>query len=174
MKNNWYVLTGAPSSGKTTVLEELKKKGYKVYEEWARVYIDQEIKSGRSIQEIRKDESQFQEKILDLKVNFEKTLHSQSTLFLDRGIPDSIAYMKLCGIPIKPQFQQILKKCSYKKVFLLELLEYKIDYARTESQKDAFILDSLLKASYKDLGMELIKVPKMSVEKRVNFIIKNL
>ena len=43
ISNNWYVITGAPSSGKTTLLEYLKKKGQKVYFEWARIYIDQEM-----------------------------------------------------------------------------------------------------------------------------------
>lgn len=56
MKNNWFALTGAPSSGKTTVLKELEKKGYKVYEEWARVYIDSEMQKGKTLKEIRKDE----------------------------------------------------------------------------------------------------------------------
>lgn len=174
MKNNWFALTGAPSSGKTTVLKELEKKGYKVYEEWARVYIDSEMQKGKTLKEIRKDEVQFQNKILQLKIDFEKTLNPSSTLFLDRGIPDSIAYMKLCKAPIDSKLEKSIKKCTYKKVFLMELLEYETDYARTESQEEAMILDTLLENAYKELGMAVIRVPRMSIEKRVDFILKDL
>lgn len=172
--NNWIVITGAPSSGKTTVLKELEKLGYKVYEEWARVYIDSEMKSGKTLKEIRHDELEFQKKILQLKIDFEKTLNSESTLFLDRGIPDSIAYMKLCGYGKDPILKKAAKNCSYKKVFLMELIKYESDYARTESQEEAMILDRLLEDAYKELGMDVIRVPKMSVEDRLNFILKNI
>lgn len=172
--NNWCVITGAPSSGKSTVLRELEKKGYKTYEEWARVYIDSEIKSGKTLKEIRNDELEFQKKILQLKIDFEKTLNPSSLVFLDRGIPDSIAYMKLCGYGKDPILKKASKNCSYKKVFLMELIKYESDYARTESEEEAMILDKLLEDAYKELGMNVIRVPKMTVEDRIKFILSNL
>lgn len=174
MKNNWYVITGAPSSGKTTVLKELEKKGYKVYEEWARVYIDSEMKQGKTLKEIRNDEVEFQNKILQLKIDFEKTLKPDSALFLDRGIPDSTAYMKLCNVSVDQKIAKAVKNCTYKKVFLMELLEYKPDYARTESQEEARILEGLLENAYKELGMEVTRVPRMSVDERVKFLLSFL
>ncbi len=174
IKNNWIVITGAPSSGKTTVLSELEKMGYKTYEEWARVYIDSEIKNGKSIKDIRKNELEFQKKILQLKIDFEKTLNPESTLFLDRGIPDSIAYMKLCGYGKDPILKKASKNCTYKKVFLMELLEFEEDYARTESKEQAIILEKLLEDAYKDLGIDVIRVPKIEISKRVEFILKKL
>ena len=62
--NNWYVITGAPSSGKTTIVKLLKSKGYIVLYEAARIYIDQELKKGKTIQKIRKDEGKFQKESL--------------------------------------------------------------------------------------------------------------
>lgn len=172
--NNWYVLTGAPSSGKTTTLKELEKKGYKVFYEWARIFIDQELKKGKTLKEIRADEREFQRKILKLKTDFEKKLNPKELLFMERGIPDSTAYMKMLGVNNDKALSQALKKCYYKKVFLVELIKYEIDYARTESQEEAMVIDSLLEKSYADLGIQIIRVPKMSVEDRVKFIIGNL
>ena len=172
--NNWYVVTGAPSSGKTTILKALEKKGYKVFYEWARIYIDQEMKKGRTLKDIRKNELQFQRKILKLKVDFEKKLDKKKRVFMERGIPDSTAYMEMCGMKNDNHLIKALKKCNYKKVFLLELLKYEIDYARTESQEEAQLLEKLLEKSYTDLGITVIRVPKMSVKERVTFIIKNL
>ena len=172
--NNWYVISGAPSSGKTTTLEALKKKGYKVFYEWARIYIDGEMKKGRTLKEIRKDELAFQRKILELKINFEKKLAKKDLVFMERGIPDSTAYMKMCGINEDKNLKKALKKCSYKKVFLMELIKYELDYARTESQEEAMMIDSLLEKSYTDIDIKVVRVPKMSVEKRVKFILDNL
>jgi predicted ATPase len=39
-KTNWYVITGAPCSGKTSVIRELEKRGYRVVHEVARAYIE--------------------------------------------------------------------------------------------------------------------------------------
>jgi len=174
MKNNWYVVTGAPSSGKTTLLEALEKRGYKVYYEWARIYIDQEMAKGKTLKEIRCDELEFQRKILQLKIDFEKNLQKNEIVFMERGIPDSTAYMKLCGIKEDKNLNKALKNCYYKKIFLLELIKYEVDYARTESQEEAMLIENLLEKSYRDLNIEIIRVPKMSVEERVKFILNNL
>lgn len=173
-KNNWYVITGAPSSGKTTVLELMEKKGYPVFYEWARIYIDQEMAKGKTLAQIRKNELAFQRKILKLKIDFEKNLDPKKQVFMERGIPDSDAYMKMCGVNEDAALKKSLKNCWYKKVFLLELIAYESDYARTESQEEAMLIDSLLEKSYTDLGMKVVRVPKLSVEDRMIFILNNL
>lgn len=172
-KNNWYVITGAPSSGKTTTLEYLEKKDKKVYYERARIYIDQEIKKGKTLKEIRKDEVLFQKKIVKIKINFEKKLNPESILFMERGIPDSVAYLMLAG-GNDSILEQAIKECSYKKVFIMELIKYSKDYARTESQEEAMFLDNLLEKSYTDLGIPVIRVPRLTVSKRAKFILDNL
>ncbi|QQG44462.1 MAG: ATP-binding protein [Candidatus Roizmanbacteria bacterium] len=170
MKNNWYVITGAPCSGKTTLLQELEKKGYKVFYEWARIYIDQEIKKGKTLAQIRKNELDFQRKILQLKVAFEKKLNKKNLVFMERGIPDSTAYFDLItkkNILLKKS----LKKSYYKKIFLLELLDYQIDYARTESHEQAKSLENLLEKSYVELGLEVVRIPKMPLKKRTKLLL---
>ena len=172
--NNWYVITGVPSSGKTTLLEVLEKKGYKVFYEWARILIDREMKKGKTLKEIRKDEVAFQREVLKLKIDFEKKLSLRQLVFMERGIPDSIAYMKMCGVTKDKVLEKAVKTCHYKKVFLLDPIKYALDYARTESQEEAMLIDDLLEKSYTDLDIEVVRIPKMFVSKRVNFILKHL
>src|SRR5258708_28338808 len=107
--NNWYVLTGAPSSGKTTLIQELEKMGYKVAYEWARIYIDQELARGKTLEQIRRNELSFQHQILKLKVEFEKKLEPKDTVFLDRGIPDTTAYLKWIKKSIHPNVKKVIK-----------------------------------------------------------------
>lgn len=173
-KKNWYVITGAPSSGKTTIIKLLEKRGYKVVYEVARIFIGQGLREGKTIQEIRRDEGDFQRKVLDLKIHHENKLNPKRITFLDRAIPDSIAYYELLGLPIDKYLDNATKKTSYKKIFFFEKLEFKKDYARIESKKAVERLEKLLKKAYENLPFPIIKVPKMSVGKRVKFILDNL
>lgn len=173
--NNWYIITGAPNSGKTSVIELLEKKGYCVAHEAARIYIDHEMKKGRTIKEIRKNELEFQKGILDLKIDIEKNLPKDEVIFFDRAIPDSDAYYELCGLTNDKYMEEAMNKCNYKKVFLFELLPYKKDYARIESEEEQKKLQVLLEKSYKKFNTPLVKVPKMkSKEDRLEFVLENL
>lgn len=175
MSNNWYVITGGPCSGKTTTLGVIEKMGYQVEYETARFWIEQELKKGKTLEEMRKDEYLFQKKILELKIEYEKKFPKNELVFIERGIPDTTAYyQQSCGIKEDELLKESLQKCSYKKVFLFELLDYQRDYARLENEKEAKILEDLLEESYRSLGMEVIRVPKMSVQQRVEFILKQL
>lgn len=172
-KLNWYVLTGGPSSGKSSVLQELKKLGYIVYLEAARVLIDKEIAKGKILKEIRKDEGKFQKKILKIKIKTEKVAPKDKIVFFDRAIPDSIAYYQTCGLNPK----DVLKFCKrkiYRKIFFLEQLPLKNDYARIEDSKTIKKLNSLLKKSYEDLGYKIIKIPIASIQERIKKILAEI
>jgi len=171
--SNWYVITGGPSSGKTTVLKELAKLGYVVYPEAARVFIDKEMKKGKSLKEIRGNEAEFQRKVLKIKVEVEKTAPKDKIVFFDRAIPDSIAYYQIAGL--NPQ--EVLRFCpkrKYKKIFFLEQLPFGQDYARIEDNKTIKKLNKLLKESYKNLGYEVITIPALSVKERVEKILSEI
>jgi len=69
----WYVITGGPGSGKTTTVNLLKDRGYKTTIEHARHYIDSQKVSGKTVEEIRKNQLAFQQGILDMQVAQEQT-----------------------------------------------------------------------------------------------------
>jgi predicted ATPase len=174
VKTNWYVITGGPSSGIDTVLNELKKMGYRVTSEVARDIIDKERVKGKISGEVRKNEAKFQQEVLKKKIELEEKLPKNKLIFLNRAIPDSIAYYQNCGL--NPQ--RILNKCKrvfYKKVFLLKQLpKFTKDYARTENARTAKKLNSLLKKAYKRLGYKVVIVPVTTPEKRIKFILSRL
>ncbi len=173
MKNNWYIITGAPCSGKTTLLKVLEKKGYKVIYEAARTLIDRELKKGKTLDEVRKNELEFQKKVLQFKIDIEKSLPKKQLTFLERGIPDSISYFKIYGVKNDKRLVSIIKKLSYKKVFLLESFAYQKDYARIEDIQQVKKIEEYLFDDYKKYGFNIIKVPKMTVGKRIDYIFKS-
>jgi len=163
-KNNWYVITGAPSSGKTTLIRQLEEKGYRVVHEAARTLIDEEIANGKTIEEIRKDEKKFQDEVLEFKINLEKKIPKNKVVFFDRGIPDSEAYYQLYGFEPAVHFKKAIKSCSYRRVFLLDFYDFKKDYARVESRKQQIKIHDLLEKAYKKTKIPLEIIPKMEAK----------
>lgn len=170
---NWHVITGAPCSGKTTVISSLEQHGYRVVHEVARAFIDTELKKGKSIAQIKADILAFERHILETKVAIENALPEANTIFMDRAVPDSIGYYILEGLdPQEPIAKS--KQRRYKKIFFLERLTFKKDQVRSEDDNIAAELDFLLKASYLDLGYTIVHVPLMPVNKRIDLILAHL
>jgi predicted ATPase len=170
-RSQWYVITGPPCCGKSTVVDLLSQRGFRVRQEIARDYVDQEISKGRKIQEIRSDMWSFQCDILQRAFASEAALPKDELIFLDRGIPDSLAYFMLHGIPPEPYSAQI-KSSKYRMVFYLDPLdEYKTDYARIESSDERDHLARLLWKVYRDLEFCIERVPALAKEARIDYIL---
>lgn len=171
---NWYVITGGPSSGKTTTVNLLQARGYKTTIEHARHYIDTQRVTGRTVEEIRKNQAKFQRGILDMQIAQEQELSYEEVVFLDRAIPDALAYYRFLSIPEDEKLRRALKEASYKKVFVLDPLPLERDYARTEDEAAQKKIHQVLTAVYESLNFPVIHVPILLPEERVNFILKNL
>jgi len=172
-QTKWYVITGAPCSGKTSVILELERRGYCVVHEAARAYIDEQRALGLTLDEIKSDISSFEHRILFRKVDTEIRLSPGDTVFLDRGIPDSMAYFSIEGlddtVPIRES-----RRYRYRAVFFFERLTFETDAARSEDDRKAAQLEALLKEGYRSLGYKLIQMPVVSIEKRVELVLSYL
>lgn len=172
--NNWYVITGGPSSGKTTTVNLLNERGYKTTIEHARHFIDTMHQSGRTAEEIRSSQKEFQSGILEMQMEQEAMLSADDLVFLDRAIPDALAYYRFLNLEVDERLTKAMQTASYKKVFILELLPFVKDYARTEDEDAQKEIHSLLVDIYACLPSPVIRVPILSPEERVSFILKNL
>lgn len=170
----WYVLTGGPCAGKTTLLTELSKRGYKTVPEAARTYIDQERANGKTLEVIRSDEGAFQHALIPMKVSAEQNASKDDVTFFDRGMHDSLVYFSYAGISHHPELDEALTHSRYRKVFVLDMLPYEKDDARTENYDTASQIHLDLKTAYEKAGMEVVEVPVMPVAERTDFILKHL
>lgn len=173
-KNNWYAISGVASSGKTTIINRLEGMGYKVLHESATEFVKLQIQKGYTVQQLRKNEEAFQHVILELKVFYENLLDPNELTFIDRGLPDTIAFYKQYKIPMSDRVKNILKEASYKKVFLFERLPLIREDFRPEPEEEIAAMDIYNQEAYRELGHEIVKVPVMGVEERLDFILKNL
>ena len=95
-------------------------------------------------------------------------------MFLDRALPDALAYYRFLNLPVNKKLKDALKKASYKKVFILESLPLVNDYARREDEVAQKKIAKLINEVYESLPFPVIHVPALPSEERVDFILKNL
>ena len=171
MQTNWYVITGGPSSGKTTTVNLLKAKGYKTTVEHARHYLDINLNNGKNVEEVRNHQAEFQSGVLDMQIEQEKNLSPDDVVFLDRAIPDALAYYRFLNLPEDETVLEALRTVSYKKIFILDCLPFVKDYARTEDEAAQKKIQALLVEVYESLPFPVIYVPVLQPEERVDFIL---
>lgn len=167
-----YVLTGGPCAGKTTTLDEISKRGYPILAEGARLEIEEGLARGETLEQIRSGD--WLQRVVKRQFSIEQAVPRDKPFFFDRAVPDSVAYYKFLGAEEDTVLRNALKDAAYRKVFLLDLLAFQRDGARNESPEEAKKIENLLFDAYRGLGYEVIRVPVMSVEKRVDFILANL
>lgn len=173
--NNWFVITGAPSTGKTTLINGLSMLGYATVPEAARLVIDEAIKQGRTVEELRKIEKDFQHQVLNKKLELEKKQPAEKLTFFDRGLHDTLAYLHVHQINIEDYVHELISARKYKRVFLLEPLEFfDKDYARTENRSQVLQLQKLLSSAYADHGMPPLSVPFLPPRQRLQFVLDNI
>jgi predicted ATPase len=170
-KTNWYVITGAPCSGKSSVIRELQGRGYQVVHEVARAYIDAEMAKGKRLAQIKSDVFAFESRILYQKMAIEASLSTQATIFFDRGVPDSIAYFKFTGLDSKEPEEES-RRVRYNKIFLFDRLRFETDAVRAETDHLAATIEQLIEKSYGMLGYDIVRVPLLTVEERADYILK--
>lgn len=173
-KTNWYVITGGPCSGKTTIVNMLKAQGYKTTIEDARHYIDTQRLDGKTVEEIKKNQASFQSEVLNMQIEQEKELSPGEIVFLDRALPDALAYYRFLHLPVDEKLIQALQTVSYKKVFILDYLPLVHDYARSEDEAAQKQIHELLAEVYHSLPFPVIHIPVLKPEERLDVILKNL
>ena len=108
-QTNWVVITGAPCSGKTTVINQLREMGHVCVAEASRAYINGLIAAGISREERMNMRRAYQPKILGMRVAAEDTAVPEQLTFFDRAVPDSLMYFRYHDIPIDPIVAQMEK-----------------------------------------------------------------
>lgn len=173
--SNWFVITGGPGTGKTTLLNELAKRGYTTMPEVARLVIDEALASGQPIESIRSDEQGLQQSIVERRFALQSALPEDHIIIFDRGMHDSLAYLQYYDFPISQQLLEACQYIHYNTVFLLDQLpSYAQDYGRTEDEVFAKAIQEKHEQVYKDYDMAPVIVPAVSVHERANIIVSYL
>lgn len=171
IKKQRIVLTGAPGTGKTSIIEGLQSRGFHIIPEPARTVIDlykkylPELLPHLSIENREKFQLIIQNEAIK---NFDENTHG----VFDRSIIDEIGYRNRYKISISDELIEAANKKRYDKIFIFPIWEeiFTNDDVRSETLVESTIIGDYLHKAYTDYGYTPIIVPKMSVIDRINFI----
>jgi len=174
MASEIIVIIGGPGTGKTTIIDGLIARGHCCYPEISRQVTLEARRQGIE-QLFLENPLLFSELLLEGR---KKQFHSakdepHETVFIDRGIPDVLAYMHYIGDAYPPGFDQACREHRYSHIFVLPPWEeiYVSDAERYENFEQAKLIYAHLCETYRNYGYELTEVPKGSLDERLDFIL---
>ena len=171
------VFAGGPATGKTTLIQTLELRGYACAQEVSR-QVTLEARENGITQLFVSDPPLFSEKLLEGRVNQFKEAHKNkaSLVFLDRGIPEVLAYLDRGNTPYPNHFTKACEDNQYDRVFIFPPWEeiYTSDNERYEDYQEALKIYPFLKAAYDRFGYESIILPKDTIENRISFVLENI
>jgi predicted ATPase len=173
VQTNWHVITGAPSCGKTTLIDQLADTGFKTVPETAHLYIEREMALGREINEILKNRVDLQGTLIEMQIGIEHELQANEVTFLDRALPDYLVFNRYVGL--NPN--QMLSECfcnRYASVFILDPLPFHENGVRDNDSAVVGYLDEWLARDYTALGYLVVRIPVLAPQERLAFILERL
>ena len=175
-KNKRIVLAGGPSTGKTSVLNELKKLGFVCYDEAARDILSDYSSKGSSF---KLDPIKISREILSKRDNdYNDSLRiscKNDIIFYDRGVHEITAYLRFIN-QSNDYWEELLKNYKYNVVFIFPSWKeiYTKDDNRIEEYEEAMKISPFIYQIYDESSILSIEVPNISVKDRVEFILNNI
>lgn len=174
---NYFILTGGPGSGKSTVERELKAMGVTTVEEAARGIIQREVENGG-------DATPWGDTRTYSRLMLEHALHDfdshkteRGTVMFDRGIPDVLGYMRLIGLTGLAGLEEACRERRYnKRVFFFPPWKeiYETDKERKQDWETAERTYQVMLATYKELDYQPEIVPCLPPKERAQWIVRRL
>jgi predicted ATPase len=181
MSERWSVVfTGTLCSGKSTIINLFKEKGYMIMPEVAGDVIGEELKKleDERIVPWMGDVKRLKFQLQVARTQLERELEFKDSYIylLDRGMPDGLAYLVNAGkqeetLPMFDFMMNYCKKCIYKLVFYFDPTDA-LESTSIRTENDAFRMQiaRAVQKVYTDLGYKLLIVPLMSIQERFDFI----
>jgi len=173
----FFVLTGGPGSGKSTLIEALRTSGYICLDEGGRGIIqDQMAIGGRAVP--WQDAALFAELMLSWDMrSYRIAEQSADPVFFDRGVVDVAAYFRLIGLSPPMHVERAIEVFRYNpRVFIAPPWQeiYAQDRERKQDFEEAVRTYEAMVATYTGRGYELIQLPRTSVETRMHFVLDSI
>ena len=173
MRDNFYVITGGPGAGKTSLLNALSKYNVLCVPEVARQIIREQVEQGgRAVP--WDDAAQYKELMLQRSIEDFLRIDVDIPVFFDRGIPDALAYAKLIG-HASPAVIARQYRCN-RDVFILPPWEeiYETDSERKQTFQEAIDVCRRLEDEYTSHGYNIVEVPRAGIEERAQFVLHQI
>jgi predicted ATPase len=166
-----FVVTGAPGSGKSAILNRLRDE-FRCVDEPAREVLAEQRATG-GIGTWDQDPARFVDLLLQRSVaKYKAARGSSETVLFDRGIPDCVVYAIRAGADPTPSLTAVDAFRYEPYVLFLDPWSdiYSTDEERIMSFADSVSFSDALRDVYSRSGYILVRVPQTSIDARVTFV----
>lgn len=172
--DRFYIITGGPGSGKSTVIDALAERGISTVPEAGRAIIQDQVAIGGNALPWS-DRGAFAELMLSWEMrSYRMALALSGPVIFDRGVPDVLGYLRLTGLPIPSHVEKAVEMFRYhRRVFIAPPWPeiFALDSERKQSFDEAQATYEVMVKTYSTLGYKLVELPLDSVVERVRFIL---
>lgn len=173
MTDHLHIITGGPSSGKSSLVAALAAEGFAHMPEAGRAIIqDQQAVGGHALP--WDDRAAFAELMLgwELRSHREARAMARPVIF-DRGVPDVIGYLRLCDLPVPDHVRRAGELFRYNPTVFIAPYWAEIftqDAERRQEPAEAEATFHAMRQAYAELGYDLIELPRGPLAMRVDFV----
>jgi len=173
MSRKRLVITGGPGAGKTSLADALAARGWRAFAEAGRSIIQlQEAIDGPA--HPARDPAAYAEAMLlwDMRSLRESRAQTAHCIF-DRGIPDTIGYLRLTGRPVPPHMLRAAERMRYDGPVLVAppwRAIYRNDDQRRQDFAEAQATHAAVTAAWRELGYRLVDLPLADIGERCKFV----
>jgi len=167
------VITGGPGAGKSSLVDALAAQGWRVFAEAGRAtMLLQEAVDGPA--HPSRDPAAYAEAMLlwDMR-SFQESLAATTHCIFDRGIPDTIGYLRLIGRPVPQHMLRAAKRMPYDDPVVVAppwRAIYRNDAERSQDFAEAEATHAAVTAAWRELGYRLVDLPLADIAERCKFI----
>lgn len=177
MCDRLFVVTGGPGAGKTCLIEALARQGVAHMPEVGRAVIREERGSGGTALPWG-DRAAFAERMLqrDLRA-FRAARAMPGPVLMDRGLPDVLGYLRLCGLPVPARVAAAARRFRYnRRVFFAPYWDriFTTDSERRQGREEARATARIMAETYAGLGYDLVALPRTGIAERAAFVLERI
>ncbi|WP_300380012.1 AAA family ATPase [Henriciella sp.] len=171
------VISGCSSGGKSTLLEELGRRGHHTMEEPGRNIVREALATGSDALPWVNAESFVSRAIEYANASLNSVQHIDGPVFFDRSAIDALAHFERLSIRAPDALKALGEGCLYSSpVFFAPPWPdlYQQDDERPLPYEEAVREYGWLRLAYPARGYALIDLPKASVAERADFMLRTL
>jgi predicted ATPase len=171
---NFFIISGAPGAGKTTLIERLAARGFATVAEAGRAILREQAEAAFGAGQDG-DPAAFGEAMLARAVaNYRGVTETDEPVFFDRGIAEAGIYWRLIGLPAPTTVRDAARNWRSNPLVLLappwrEI--YRRDAERIQSFDEAERTFELVRDAYVEAGYRPLEIAKDTVARRVGFVL---
>ena len=176
-RDQFILISGCSGSGKSSLLSELARRGYRTFEEPGRQIVKEQLHIGGDALPWANAAKFIDQVVTRAMHQMITAARNEEIAFFDRGLVDAVTALERMNLPLQPHHIAAREKYRYnRKVFLVPPWPeiFANDAERRHSFDDAVREYEALESAFPRHGYEIVVLPKTGLEARADFVVTAL